>query len=143
MFLAAAERGELLVMRCVTCAGYAEPGAPSCPACGGTLEWVPASGDGTVFSYAVVHQVFDPSLAGQVPYVVALVELAEGPRLVTRLVGFETVQPSVGAPVRVAFHLIGDRRLPVFRPAQVPTDQQAGDQPQTHATILRPDTPRG
>jgi uncharacterized OB-fold protein len=69
----------------------------------------------TVFSYAVVHQVFDPALAGDVPYAVALVDLAEGPRLVTRLVGVDTVRPSVGAPVRVTFTRLGDRWLPVIR----------------------------
>jgi uncharacterized OB-fold protein len=115
-FFAAAERGELVLPRCLACGRYAGPGADPCPNCGGDLDWVPASGIGTVFSYAVVHQVFDPSLAGDVPYVVALVELAEGPRLITRLVGFDTVRPSVGAPVRVAFARLGGRRLPVFRP---------------------------
>ncbi len=49
----------------------------------------------------MVHQVFDPAFAGYVPYVVALVDLAEGPRLVTRLVGVDTVRR--------------ERWLPVFR----------------------------
>jgi hypothetical protein len=61
-----------------------------------------------------VHQAFDPSLAGDVPYLVALVDLAEGPRLVTRLIGFGTARPRVSQPVRVAFAVIGGRRLPVF-----------------------------
>jgi uncharacterized OB-fold protein len=115
-FLAAAHRGLFVLPRCTACAGYTEPGQPCCSSCGGELDWVPASGAGTVFSYAVVHQVFDPSLAGEVPYVVAIVELAEGPRMVTRLIGFDAVGPSVGAPVQVAFQLFGDRRLPIFRP---------------------------
>jgi uncharacterized OB-fold protein len=116
-FLTGAERGELRLPRCDTCAAFAEPGAPSCPLCGGALGPTTASGDGTIFSYAVVHQVFSPEFAGDVPYVVGLVELAEGPRLITRLVGFDAVPPAVGAPVRVAFQRFGARTLPVFGPA--------------------------
>lgn len=114
-FFDAAEHGRLLLARCVACAGYAEPGELSCPACGSDLQWAPASGTGTVYAYAVVHQVFHPSLAGDVPYMVALVELAEGPRLITRLVGFGTTRPRIGAPVQVTFQHVGGRRLPVFR----------------------------
>jgi uncharacterized protein len=114
-FFDAAARGELVVPRCVACGRYTEPGADVCPVCGEALIWAAASGDGVVFSYAVVHQVFDPALAGDVPYVIALVDLAEGPRLVTRLVGLDTARPSVGAPVRVTFARLSGRWLPVFR----------------------------
>jgi uncharacterized protein len=106
-FFDAAEGGQLVVARCVACAVYAEPGEVCCPACGSDLQWAPASGAGTVYAYAVVHQVFHPSLAGDVPYTVALVELAEGPRMITRLVGFYTVRPRIGAPVQVTFHHVG------------------------------------
>jgi uncharacterized OB-fold protein len=116
-FLDSAARGELVLPQCVHCGRYASPGVPACPSCSGSVDWVRVSGLGTVFSYAVVHQVFHPDLATDVPYVVALVELAEGPRLVTRLVGFDPVRPAVGAPVRVAFERIGTRILPAFRPA--------------------------
>jgi uncharacterized OB-fold protein len=115
-FFAAAERGELVLPRCAACARFAQPGAEACPDCGAPLHWTPAGGAGTVYSYAVVHQVFDPSLAGEVPYVVGLVELAEGPRVVTRLVGFDRAALRVGAAVRVAFVPLRGRMLPVFGP---------------------------
>jgi uncharacterized OB-fold protein len=92
----------------------AEPGPERCPDCGGRLAAV--SGAGTVYAYAVVHQVFRPDLAGDVPYVVALVDLSEGPRVVTRLVEFDPVRLRVGAPVRVVFRHVGSRVLPVFVP---------------------------
>ena len=116
-YLEHAARGELALPRCVRCGQYCEPGVPACPSCAADLAWVPVSGNATVYSYAVVHQVFRPEFAADVPYVVALVELAEGPRLITRLVGFGAVRPSVGAPVRVAFRQVGKQMLPVFTPA--------------------------
>src|SRR5262249_7066177 len=69
------------------------------------LEWVTASGDGTIYSYTVVHQAFGP-FAGAVPFVVGLVELAEGVRMLARIVGADGGMPDVvaiGDPVRVTF----------------------------------------
>ena len=116
VFLAAAARGKLAVPWCVGCGRYAVPGITTCPGCAGGLQWSAVRGEGILYSWTKVHQVFDASLAGDVPYVVALVDLAEGPRLITRLVGFDR-PPRSGEAVRVDFQRVGDRLLPVFRPA--------------------------
>ena len=72
---------------------------------------------GTVYAYAVVHQVFRHELATDVPYVVALVDLDDGSRVVTRLVDFDAERLRVGARVEMARREIGGRIVPVFTPA--------------------------
>ena len=86
-FFAAAARGQLLVRRCPSDGVMLGPQARTCPDCGGAeLEWAAASGRGALVSWAVVHQVPVPALAAAVPYLTAVVELAEGPWLMARLV---------------------------------------------------------
>jgi uncharacterized OB-fold protein len=92
------------------------PTITTCPVCSGDLQWSAARGDGTIYAFTTVHQVFAPSLTGDVPCLVALVDLVEGPRLVTRLVGLDA-PPRIGDRVRVDFQRVGDQVLPVFRPA--------------------------
>jgi hypothetical protein len=79
------------------------------------------SGDGTVYTYTVVRHATRYAFAGQIPYVLAIVELAEGPRLVTALVDVEPGRPGevrVGLPVRVVFREVADGvTLPYFAPA--------------------------
>jgi uncharacterized OB-fold protein len=78
---------------------------------------VKASGHGTVYSYCVPHE---PRLPGLEPgYVVALVELAEGTRLVTNLTGIEPAAVRIGLAVEVEFVAVDpDLTLPMFRPAR-------------------------
>ena len=79
------------------------------------MRWETLSGDATVHAFTVVHRAPDPSVA--VPYVVALVELAEGARLMTNLVDVDPADVRVGAAVRVRFRrLADDLALPVFGP---------------------------
>ncbi|MFE1949602.1 bifunctional MaoC family dehydratase N-terminal/OB-fold nucleic acid binding domain-containing protein [Streptomyces sp. NPDC059524] len=105
----------LLIQRCGTCETLRFPWLPGCNACGGQ-EWdtVEASGEGTVFSYVVMHHppfpAFDP------PYAVALVELAEGVRIVSNVVGVPYDKVRIGMPVRLEFLAVDDElELPVFR----------------------------
>jgi uncharacterized OB-fold protein len=77
------------------------------------LEWVEASGAGRVHSFTVVHRA-PPDYRDEVPYVVALVDLDEGVRMMTRLVDVEPGAVGVGMPVEVAMR--GEPRLPYFRP---------------------------
>ena len=105
----------LLIQRCTDCGTLRHPWLPGCNACGG-LGWdtVEASGEGTVYSYVVMHHppfpAFDP------PYAVALVELAEGVRMVSNVVGVPYGEVRIGMPVRLEF-LSCDEELtvPVFR----------------------------
>ncbi|MFJ4712816.1 bifunctional MaoC family dehydratase N-terminal/OB-fold nucleic acid binding domain-containing protein [Streptomyces sp. NPDC088785] len=108
-------RHRLLVQRCTGCAVLRFPWLPGCNACGGQ-EWdtVEASGEGTVFSYVVIHHppfpAFDP------PYAVGLIELAEGVRIVSNVIGVPCDKVRIGLPVRLDFlRADEDLELPVFR----------------------------
>ena len=109
-------RGELRLQRCRACATTYFPPQPFCPACAtDDVEIVRASGRGTLHSYVITHRAAPGFTA---PYAIAVVELEEGPRLLTNLVD---VEPEPGAlaldvPVEVAFLPVGDVTLPVFRP---------------------------
>jgi len=117
------ERRQLLIQRCVTCRTLRFPWLPGCNSCGGG-DWdtVEACGDGTVFSYVVLHHppfpAFDP------PYAVGLIELAEGVRIISNVVGVPYDKVRIGMPVRLEFvrYEDGQPELPVFRgdlPAEV------------------------
>lgn len=108
-------RHELLIQRCGGCRALRFPWLPGCNACG-SLEWdtVEASGEGTVYSYVVMHHppfpAFDP------PYAVGLVELAEGVRMVSNVVGVPSDKVRIGQPVRLEFQQVDkELQLPVFR----------------------------
>ncbi|MFC8199313.1 bifunctional MaoC family dehydratase N-terminal/OB-fold nucleic acid binding domain-containing protein [Streptomyces sp. NPDC057298] len=108
-------RHRLLIQRCEECRTLRFPWLPGCNACGG-LEWdtVEAAGEGTVYSYVVMHHppfpAFDP------PYAVGLVELAEGVRMISNVVGVPHNRVRIGMPVRLEFERVDEElELPVFR----------------------------
>ena len=112
---------ELWLRRCVDCPrAYFYP-RDICPGCGGrNVEWTQASGGGTLHTFAIVHRAPLPAFRDKVPYVVALVDLEEGPRIATNLVGVEPdpASISVGMAVQVDFEDVTEEvTLPVFRPA--------------------------
>lgn len=111
-----ADREVLALPACDACGTLHYPPRRFCPDCGSeALTWTPLSGRATVVSHTTVHTSFHgQDWAGQLPYVVALVDLAEGPRMLTRLVGGEGI--ATGDPVRVSFVAVGDRKLPYFTP---------------------------
>lgn len=115
-FWEAASRHELVVQRCTDCGHHQFYPRPMCLACrGDVLEWAPVSGEATVYSRTTVHIQVDPDLTP--PYVAALVDLDEGPRLATNLVG----DAAIGDRVRVTWRERADAPpLPVFEPV-VPT----------------------
>ncbi|MFF9148647.1 bifunctional MaoC family dehydratase N-terminal/OB-fold nucleic acid binding domain-containing protein [Streptomyces sp. NPDC014861] len=105
----------LLIQRCTACGTLRFPWLPGCGDCGAP-EWetVEAGGDGTVFSYVVMHHppfpAFDP------PYAVGLIELAEGVRMVGNVVGVPYDKVRIGMPVRLEFLRVDEElELPVFR----------------------------
>jgi uncharacterized OB-fold protein len=104
----------LLVHRCVDCRRWVLPEAARCPACGGSLTAEPVSGDATVFTFTINHHAFHPAVP--VPYVIAIVELAEQSdlRMATNIVGCPPEDVAIGMPVRVVFEQRGDTTLPVF-----------------------------
>ncbi|WP_033291739.1 Zn-ribbon domain-containing OB-fold protein [Amycolatopsis jejuensis] len=104
----------LLLQQCLRCGNFQLYPRPFCLQCGaGDLEWVEAAGSGRVYSKTTVHlrtvEHLDP------PYVVALVELTEGPRILTNIAG--SVPVSIGDRVRVAWrHRPAGPPVPVFEP---------------------------
>ncbi len=106
--------GVLRVQRCGACGRHVFYPRAVCPFCAASeLDWVDASGRGRIHSYTVVHRA-PPEYREEVPYVVALVELDEGVRMMTRIVDVEPAGVRVDLPVEVAIR--GDPRLPYFRP---------------------------
>ncbi|MFJ1547327.1 bifunctional MaoC family dehydratase N-terminal/OB-fold nucleic acid binding domain-containing protein [Streptomyces sp. NPDC088246] len=110
----------LLIQRCGECATLRFPWLPGCNGCG-CQEWdtVEAGGEGTVFSYVVMHHppfpAFSTSAEGG-PYAVALIELAEGVRMVGNVVGVPYDKVRTGMPVRLEFlRADPELELPVFR----------------------------
>ncbi len=108
-------RGELRIQRCGGCGALRHPPGPMCPACGADKpEYVLAAGTGEVYSYVVHHH---PPVPGhQAPFVIALVQLTEGVRMVGELLGVDPGQVRVGMPVRAEFVKVdSDLTLPAWR----------------------------
>jgi len=114
-----ARAGRLVTQRCRNCGRIWHPPLPACPHCHGTdIGWHEVSGAGTVYTYTVVRHATHAALADRVPYVIAIVELAEGPRLVTGIAGCAPEDVRVGMTVRACFREVADGvALPYFEPA--------------------------
>lgn len=113
--------GKLLIQRCRGCGKLRHPPAPVCPACR-SFEWntVQASGRGTVYSFVLHRYPVIPPFES--PHPVALIELDEGTRLVSDLVGVNPDEIHIGMCVQVEFNAVdADLILPQFRPV---ADQQ-------------------
>lgn len=110
-------RGELRIQTCADCGARWLPASVVCPRCWGeALRWTPAAGEGTIVTYAVYRRAYHEAFRPRLPYVVAVVELAEGPRLVSTIVGVPPEEVRIGLAVRVEFEPIEGAVLPVFRP---------------------------
>jgi uncharacterized protein len=107
-FWDATAEGRLVLAHCDKCGLVIWYPKTLCSSCGSlAVSWVEASGQGTIYSYTVVHRG-----AGRyrdaVPYVVAYVELAEGPRVLTNIVGCEPDEVHIGQEVKLAFSDTGE-----------------------------------
>jgi uncharacterized OB-fold protein len=127
---------KLLILRCQNCGTYIHLPRPVCRVCH-SFDLAPeeVSGRGTLYSYTVTYKPFHPFFVDRVPYVVAVVELAEqgGLRIVSNLVGVDESAIEFGMPLQVDFEeLDPELTVPVFRPAPeaVPT---TGAKPTTDA----------
>lgn len=116
-FFEGAKDHRLLIQRCADCSRLRHPPGPCCPACGST-DWdtVEAGGRGEVYSFVVSHHPKHPAF--DTPYLVAVVALAEGTRLITNLTGVAPEDVTIGMPVVLDWlDADPDPTLPVFRPA--------------------------
>ncbi|MEI8297197.1 MAG: Zn-ribbon domain-containing OB-fold protein [Pseudomonadota bacterium] len=118
-YWAGAKRHELLIQRCSSCGHHQFYPRVLCTTCSGRmLTWVQASGRGTIRSYTVVRRPVSEAYAPDVPYVVALVALAEGPTMMSRIVGIDPEIVRIGRAVEVTFqNWTAEVSVPVFKPA--------------------------
>lgn len=109
--------GQLLLRHCTLCELLFHYPRLCCPRCGGqALDWRVAAGTGVVYSHTTVHVPFNgPEWSDQLPYTVLLVELSEGPKMLSRLAPGESGDVHSGDRVVVEFFTIGERTLPLFR----------------------------
>jgi len=116
----AAREGRLVVQECQECHQVWHPPLPRCPHChSADLGWRAVSGHGTVYTYTIVRHPTHYAFADKIPYILAIVELTEGPRLVTALTGIEPAEVRVGLPVHAVFRKVADGvNLPYFAPAR-------------------------
>lgn len=109
---------QLRIQRCDDCGEHIFYPRSGCPYCASTaLTWVTASGDATLDSYVISHH---PAPGFEAPYVIAIVKLAEGPRMLTNVVGV-TPEPEhlqLDMPLHVTYEERGDQVLPLFTPVE-------------------------
>ncbi len=110
--------GELRLQRCTTCGMAVFYPRAVCPHClAAPLTWFTAQGTGRVYSYTVAHRAYG-EFADQAPFTVALVDLDEGVRMMTRIVDAAPGVVEIGLPVEMTVRQIADADLPCFRPAR-------------------------
>jgi uncharacterized OB-fold protein len=115
-FWEAASEGRLVLPRCAACGELMAPPVANCKAClVDRFDWVVASGRGSIYSFIEYQRSWLRDFDAHLPYVVAIVELEEGPRLITMLVGETSDWVRIGARVQVAFQERGvGAKVPVF-----------------------------
>jgi uncharacterized OB-fold protein len=116
-FFDAARNHQLAVQKCDNCGTLRFPAAPLCLACDSPKSsWVTVSGRGKVFSFTVMHRAYHPAF--KAPYTLAVIELDEGVRITSNVVGIEPSKVKCGMPVEVMFDKLSEEvTLPRFRPA--------------------------
>lgn len=120
-FWDACRQGKLMLQRCTHCGHHRFPPTYFCSKCQSAgHEWIESKGRGRVFSWIIVrHPVPREVYDADVPYVVALIELDEGVRITSNIVGIAPEKVTADMPVRVIFRQATDEvTLPLFEPAQ-------------------------
>ncbi|MEU1411472.1 Zn-ribbon domain-containing OB-fold protein [Streptomyces sp. NPDC005731] len=113
----AAARGRLLIRRCAACGRAHHYPREFCPHCwSDDVVWEAASGRATLYTWSVVHRNDLPPFRDRTPYVAAVVDLAEGPRMMTEVVECEEAELRVGMGLRATFRAAGTAAVPVFLP---------------------------
>jgi uncharacterized OB-fold protein len=120
-FFDGARKHQLVVQQCRRCGKLRFPPAQICPEClSHDLQWTAVSGRGKVFSYSIMHRAYHPSFAGKVPYALVVVELEEGGKINSNVIGIEPHRLKCGMPVEVTFERISNEvTLPKFKPAAI------------------------
>lgn len=117
--------GELRLQQCTPCGHHFLYPRIRCPQCGSAeVSWKRASGKAHLYSYVISH-IAAPGWSGEVPYVIALVELEEGPRMMSSLRGVaaDPAALPLDMPLEVVFEARGDQVLALFTPANIDKGQ--------------------
>ncbi|MGZ3627661.1 MAG: Zn-ribbon domain-containing OB-fold protein [Ktedonobacteraceae bacterium] len=112
------QQGKLLLQLCSECHHYQFYPRLYCMKCSSdALHWVEATGRGVIYSFTIIYQNKSPEFVHDTPYNVAIVQLEEGPRLLSNIVDVDATELHVDLPVTVAFDRVTDTiTLPRFRP---------------------------
>lgn len=95
---------QMKMQQCVDCGTWRFTPRILCPEClSDKFEWKAVSGKGTVYTFVTFHQVYGPEYEGKVPYNVSMIELAEGPRMWSNVIGIPPSEVKIGMPVRVVY----------------------------------------
>ena len=118
-FWEGAKQHVLKLPRCTKCGQVFFYPREACPACLSTgFDWFQASGKGRLYSYTVIHQPANPAFGAEAPYIFAMVQLDEGPRMVSNLVGCAIEEAKVDMPVVAVYEdITPDWTLVKFKPA--------------------------
>ncbi len=113
----AAKENRFVIQQCNDCDAWRFFPSHLCPSCGSDkAEWKEASGKGTIHSYTEVYRGPTAEFRAHTPYMIVLVDLEEGPRIMTNLIGENLDQCQIGAPVEVCFEdRHNDSKVPQFR----------------------------
>ncbi len=117
-FFAGARDGKLMLQHCSACERWSFPVRERCPHClAAGLVWRQAKGQGSLYTFTIMHQVMNPGFASAVPYNIAQVDLVEGVRMTSNVIGIGDDGLRVGMALEVVFEDVGENvRLPKFRP---------------------------
>ena len=118
-FWEGAREHRLRIQQCRDCGGTWFPPATICAHCGSRNHgWIDASGAGKIHSFVTYHRLYNKGWKDELPYVVAVIELEEGARLLSNVVGIAPDDVACDMAVEVVFDdVTGDVTLPKFRPA--------------------------
>ncbi len=109
----------LKFQKCKVCGYVRWPPSNLCPQCHSfETEWITSSGKGKIYSYVVYHVAFHPYWKDKTPYVVAVVELEEGVRIPTNIVGVSVDALKCDMPVEVVWDRLEEYFIPRFRPSK-------------------------
>lgn len=115
------DRGAMEIQRCDDCSSFVFYPRGLCPSCGSRkLSWAPVSGRGRIYSFTIVHRPTNAAFKGDTPYVVALVDLEEGCRMMSNVTSVQADPEHVriGMPVEIVYDRVTpDTTLPKFRPS--------------------------
>ena len=116
-FWAATKEKEFRYQQCDHCGTIIFYPRRHCTACtSGKLTWKVSAGTGTVYTYSVVRQSYHPFFRNSVPYAVAWIDLDEGPRILSNVVGIEPSKVTIGLRVQIEWEEHEKLNIPLFRP---------------------------